>query len=167
MSICVINDEDAGAGWDDSEVPYYTRVDYVEVHTYYPEQKAFELTFRDEFDSYDPERWGKADGKTWHEMDSTFVKQNAYVEQGRLQLKLDKNPNYQDGGDGSDGDGDHTGDDDHSDEEPDEPDFHVLPAPKNGSLDAAIEKATRVAVTMVRNQLNMFSEYMGREYSKK
>jgi len=68
-------------------------------------------------------------------------------------LKLDLSSNH---------DGDHSGDD-----SGDEHDFHVLPPPKNGTLDASIEKATRVAVTMVRNQLNQFADYMGREYSLK
>merc|ERR1712141_640997 len=46
-------------------------------------------------------------------------------------------------------------DSDHSDG-----DFHVLPPPKSGSLDMAIEKATRVGVSMARMQLNNFSNTM-------
>ena len=34
MSICAINDDEAGRGWDDTEAPYYTKVDYVEVYNY-------------------------------------------------------------------------------------------------------------------------------------
>jgi hypothetical protein len=53
----------------------------------------------------------------------------------------------------------HSGDDSHEDSD-EEPDFHVLPPPKSGSLDMAIEKATRAGVSMVRMQLDNFSESM-------
>ena len=46
----------------------------------------------------------------------------------------------------------------------DQPDFHVLPAPKDGTLDAAIEKATRAAVTLVRNKLENFAHTMSFNY---
>jgi len=77
------------------------------------------LIFREDFDSYDPERWVKADDKTWEEMDSVFVEEYAYVEDGKLMLKLEKSSEFDDG---DHGDGDHG--DDHE-----ERDFHVLPAP--------------------------------------
>jgi len=72
------------------------------------------LIFREDFDSYDPERWVKADDKTWEEMDSVFVEEYAYVEDGKLMLKLEKSSEFDDGDHG----------DDHE-----ERDFHVLPAP--------------------------------------
>merc|ERR1712223_718191 len=70
--------------------------------------------------------------------------------------------------DGSDEESHHSGDESHdeshhgSDHESDhsDGDFHVLPPPKSGSLDMAIEKATRVGVTMVRMQLDNFSNTM-------
>merc|ERR1712109_364152 len=34
MSICALDSDEAGAGWDDSEAPYYTGIDYVEVYYY-------------------------------------------------------------------------------------------------------------------------------------
>merc|ERR1711953_507041 len=42
-----------------------------------------------------------------------------------------------------------------------EGDFHVIPPPKSGTLDSAIESSTRVLVTMVRTQLESFSHSMG------
>jgi len=77
------------------------------------------LNFREDFDSFDPERWVKADDKTWEEMDSVFVEEYAYVEDGKLMLKIEKSSEFDDG---DHGDGDHG--DDHE-----ERDFHVLPAP--------------------------------------
>merc|ERR1712077_124858 len=145
MSICALDDDGAGAGWDDTEAPYYSGIDYVEVYHYDEGENSFWLNFRDDFDTYDITRWASADNKTWDGMDSTFKKENTYVNDGRLYLRLDKNADYH--GD----DGDHSGDDE---------DFHVLPAPKDGTLDAAIEKATRVGVVMVRQYLDHFSSSM-------
>merc|ERR1712241_952005 len=119
-------------------------------------KEDFKLHFRDDFDTYDQNRWVSADNKTWDGMDSTFKKENAFVSDGRLFLRLDKNNDYPKDEDEQSGDDDeHSGDDSHDGE-----DFHVLPAPKDGTLDAAIEKATRVGVVMVRQYLDHFSSSM-------
>merc|ERR1711953_651196 len=136
MSTSVLDEDGAGAGWDDKEAPYYTDVD--------------------DFDTYDQNRWASSDNKTWEGKDSTLKKENAYVKNGRVYLRMDKNTDYHgDDGDHSGDDDEHSGDDSHDDE-----DFHVLPAPKDGTLDAAIEKATRVGVVMVRQYLDHFSSSM-------
>merc|ERR1712223_1109820 len=120
----------------DAGAPYYTDVDYVEVHRYDEGTKTFLLNFRDDFDTYDQNRWASSDNKTWEGKDSTLKKENAYVKDGRLYPRMDKNNDYPSDDDEQSGD--------------DDEDFHVLPAPKDGTLDAAIEKATRVGVVMVR-----------------
>merc|ERR1712051_102877 len=148
MSICALDGEDTGAGRDDTEA-HYNDFDYVEVYHYDAGEDSFWLNFRDDFDTYDQNRWVSADNKTWEGMDSNFKKENVEVKDGRLHLRLDKNADYH--GD----DDDHSGDDSHDDE-----DFHVLPAPKDGTLDAAIEKATRVGVVMVRQYLDNFASGM-------
>merc|ERR1712038_2137809 len=156
MSTSVLDEDGAGAGWDDTEAPYYTDVDYVEVHRYDEGTKTFLLNFRDDFDTYDQNRWASSDNKTWEGKDSTLKKENAYVRDGRLYLRMDKNNDYPvDDGDHNGDDDEQSGDDSHDDE-----DFHVLPAPKDGTLDAAIEKATRVGVVMVRQYLDHFSSSM-------
>merc|ERR1712223_2135426 len=132
----------------DAGAPYYTDVDYVEVHRYDAETKTVLLNFRDDFDTWDQNRWASSDNKTWEGKDSTLKKENAYVRDGRPYLRMDKNNDYP-----SDDD-EHSGDDSHDE------DFHVLPAPKDGTLDAAIEKATRVGVVMVRQYLDHFSSSM-------
>jgi len=149
LAFKVLNDDHAGAGWDDSEMPYYTFFDYVAVYHYNESDGNFYLNFRDDFNSLDPERWNKDDNITWDEVDSTFKQENAYIMNGHLEFKLSKNADYN--GD----DGEHSGEDSNDDE-----DFHVLPAPKDGTLDAAIEKATRVGVVMVRQYLDHFSSSM-------
>jgi len=155
MSICALDGDDVGAGWDDTEAPYYNDIDYVEVYHYDAGENSFWLNFRDNFDTYDQNRWVSADNKTWDGMDSTFKKENAYVKDGRLHLRLDRNADYYGDDDDHSNHDDHSGDDSHHDE-----DFHVLPAPKDGTLDAAIEKATRVGVVMVRQYLDHFSSSM-------
>merc|ERR1712203_661419 len=149
MSICALDGDEEGAGWDDTEAPYYSGIDYD------AGENSFWLNFRDDFDTYDQNRWVSADNKTWDGMDSTIKKENVYVNDGRLYLRLNKNADYH--GD----DGDHHGDEDeHSGDDSHDEDFHVLPAPKDGTLDAAIEKATRVGVVMVRQYLDHFSSSM-------
>merc|ERR1712079_635556 len=156
MSICALDSDEAGAGWGDTEAPYYSGIDYVEVYYYDATNEDFKLLFRDDFDTYDQNRWVSADNKTWEGMDSTFKKENAFVDDGRLFPRLDKNTDYHsDDGEHHGDDGEHSGDDSH-----DKEDFHVLPAPKDGTLDAAIEKATRVGVVMVRQYLDHFSSSM-------
>ena len=129
-------------------MPTYTQVDYVEVYSYNEADKSFNLEYRDDFNSLNDGvggMWGKADGNTWDDLASTFLEENVHVEDGHLLLSLTKNNDY-DGGDGDDGD------------------FHVLPPPKDGTLEQAIEKATRVAVTMVRSMLNEFADSMSHHY---
>jgi hypothetical protein len=147
MTILSLHNEESegneeGDGFDASEMPYYTDVDYVEVYRY-DSDGEFRLNFRDDFHAYWPETWAAVDNITWEGKGSTYKQENAYVKDGYLKLKLDRNADYH-------------GNDDHHDDE----DFHVLPAPKDGTLDAAIEKATRVGVVMVRQYLDHFSESM-------
>ena len=62
---------------------------------------------------------------------------------------------------GSNHDSEHDSDDDSDDDsDHDSSDFHVLPPPKKGTLDAAIESATRVALNMARTTLDHFAESM-------
>lgn len=136
--------------------PYYlptsTLVDYVEVYHYNSEEGTFWLSYRDDFTYLDSGRWAKGDNTSWKGNNSTFEEKNVFaepfVDTGRLFLTLDVNEKFKPSDDGCP---DKTGE---------EPNFHVLPAPQNGTLDAAIEKATRAAVTMVRIQLENFSNYL-------
>merc|ERR1712223_1973182 len=103
----------------------------------------------------------------------TFEPGNVYDENGKCILEFTEAYHESDDSDyepdGSDHDSDdesHHSSDDESDHGSDhdsdhsDGDFHVLPPPKSGSLDMAIEKATRVGVSMVRMQLDNFSNTM-------
>jgi len=155
MTLLYINSDEAGMGRDDSNIPYYTDVDYVEVWNYDLTNDSFNLNFRDDFDYLDTTKWSSIDSVTWEEQGSIFKEENAYIKNGQLHLKLDKNADFY-------GDDEPHHDDHHDDVH--HGDFHVLPAPQDGTLDAAIEKATRVGVSMVRQYLDSFSESMARSY---
>jgi len=73
MTILSLNDE-AGEGFDASEMPYYTDVEYVEVYRY-DSDGEFKLNFRENFDSYN-ERWAAVDNITWEGKASTYKKEN-------------------------------------------------------------------------------------------
>jgi hypothetical protein len=168
MSILALQGEDHG-NVDPEELPVYTAFDYVEVYSYDEANDNFNLKFREDFNSAEYnsylERWHYVTDYTWDAINSNQVQENVSFDGEALVLKLDKNPNYGHHDDHDD-DKDEKSDDedsDHDDHESDSEheDFHVLPAPKEGTLDRAIENATRVAVTMVRTYLDDFSENMG------
>jgi len=77
ITILALPDEEgeAGEGFDASEMPYYTDVDYVEVYRY-DSDGEFKLNFRDDFDSYN-ERWAAVDNITWEGKSSTYKQENA------------------------------------------------------------------------------------------
>ena len=145
MSVMSLDPRGFETTLDASKLPTQAEVDYVEVYNYNSEEGNFSLRYRDDFDTFNTKRWSKGDNETWVDMTSTFQKDQAFVCNGHLVLSLDVNehPEHR------------------CDAEPsDEPNFHVLPAPKEGTLDAAIEMATRAAVTMVRTQLENISYNM-------
>jgi len=74
VTILALKDE-AGEGFDASEMPYYTDVDYVEVYRY-DSDGEFKLDFRDDFYSYN-ERWAAVDNITWEGKSSTYKQENA------------------------------------------------------------------------------------------
>ena len=81
-------------------------------------------------------------------MTSTFQEDQVFVSGGHLVLKLDE---FTEQPKPKDDDSQERRVEPSDSKKPNqEPNFHVLPAPKDGSLDAAIEMATRATVTMVR-----------------
>jgi len=67
MTLLYINSDEAGMGRDDSNIPYYTDVDYVEVWNYDQTNDSFNLNFRDDFDYLDTTKWSSVDSVTWEE----------------------------------------------------------------------------------------------------
>jgi hypothetical protein len=61
-------------------------MDYVEIYDYNLESGNFNLNFRDDFDTLE-DRWGLGDITF---MNTTFVPENVYVNDGKLVLKVKK-----------------------------------------------------------------------------
>jgi len=116
-------------------MPFYTRYDYVEAYDYIESTDEFVLRFRDDFDTLDTNRWNLGE-HTFHDTSTTFAKENAYVSDGNLVLKMERA---------------------HKCENENPP---ILPEPMPGTLDKAVISTTRVLVSMVRNQLENFSQNM-------
>ena len=78
-----------GRGLDPSQMPFYTRYDYVEAYDYNVLTRQFNLRFRDDFNTLDRNIWRVSNDWTFPENDSVFMENHTYVEDGKLVLKLD------------------------------------------------------------------------------
>ncbi len=73
--------------WDDSVLPVYQFINYIDYKAYNATTKTFEGGWRDEFDTLDSARWGKASW-TFDTNRVDFVPENALVKNGILVLAL-------------------------------------------------------------------------------
>jgi endo-1,3-1,4-beta-glycanase ExoK len=73
--------------WDDSVLPVYQFVDYLDYKAYNATSKTFEGGWRDDFTSFDSARWGKADW-TFDGNRVDFVPENVVIKNGILVLAL-------------------------------------------------------------------------------
>lgn len=73
--------------FDEKELPKYQVIDWIEYHGYNKEDKSFALSWRDDFDKFDNNRWGKGD---WGFESNivTFSPDNIKVIDGELVLGL-------------------------------------------------------------------------------
>lgn len=73
--------------WDDSVLPVYQFVNYIEYKAYNSATKTFETGWRDDFNTFDTARWSKAN---WSFDDNRvdFVPENLVVKNGILVLAL-------------------------------------------------------------------------------
>lgn len=73
--------------WDDSILPVYQFINYIEVHTYNTATGDFEFAWRDDFNTFDNARWGKANWSfDGNRVD--FLPENVTVKDGILVLAL-------------------------------------------------------------------------------
>lgn len=75
--------------FDDSQLPVYQFINYLDYKAYNTTTKTFEGGWRDEFTSFDTSRWGKANW-TFDENRVDFAPENAVVKDGVLVLALTK-----------------------------------------------------------------------------
>lgn len=75
--------------WDDSVLPVYQFVNYIEYKSYNSSTKTFEAGWRDDFNSFDETRWSKANW-SFDTNRVDFVPENVVVKDGILVLALTK-----------------------------------------------------------------------------
>lgn len=73
--------------WDDSVLPVYQFVNYIEYKTYNTTTKQFEGGWRDDFDSFNSDRWGKANW-SFDTNRVDFAPENVVIKDGILVLAL-------------------------------------------------------------------------------
>ena len=90
--------------WDERVLPRFAYYDWVRYASYTPgsgdtgTNNDFTHEWQDEFVEFDTTRWEKSDDHTWNGNQSTFIKENAVIEDGHLILCLTDNEHigYQD-----------------------------------------------------------------------
>ena len=81
--------ESWGKGFNAADMPWYVLYDYVETFTWNSETKGFDFHWRDDFNTFDANRWHKSDNTTFDANSTTFRASQSYVEKGNLVLKME------------------------------------------------------------------------------
>ena len=81
--------ESWGKGLNTAAMPWYVEYDYVETFTYNVETKTFDFNWRDDFNTFDTNRWHKSDNTTFDANSSTFRASQSYIKNGKLVLKME------------------------------------------------------------------------------
>lgn len=76
--------------WNDSVLPVYQFVNYIDYKAYNTTTKTFEGGWRDDFNSFDDSRWNKANW-TYEDNRVDFAPENVVVKNGILVLALTQN----------------------------------------------------------------------------
>ena len=80
--------------FDDAEMPWYAKYDFVEVYDYNTTSKDFKLRWRDDFNTFDTKKWYASDNWGFENNSSLFMSSQVYVEDGNLVLKMDYNDGH-------------------------------------------------------------------------
>lgn len=78
-----------GKGFTDKDMPWYVLYDYVETYTYNNKTKGFDFHWKDDFNTFDSNRWHKSDNTTFDANSTTFRASQSYVLNGNLVLKME------------------------------------------------------------------------------
>ena len=84
--------ESWGKGLDASDMPWFVEYDYVESYVWNSHTKGFDFHWRDNFSTFDTNRWHKSDNTTFDANSTTFRASQAYIKDGHLVLKME--PDY-------------------------------------------------------------------------
>lgn len=80
--------------FDDADMPWFAKYDFVEVYDYNQKTKDFHLRWRDDFSTFDEHKWYASDNWGFENNSSLFMGSQAYVEDGNLVLKMDYNDGH-------------------------------------------------------------------------
>ena len=81
--------ESWGKGFDPKDMPWTVEYDYVETYTYNTETKGFDFNWRDNFNTFDTNRWHKSDNTTFDANSTIFRASQAFIKDGNLVLKME------------------------------------------------------------------------------
>ena len=78
-----------GHGFDAADMPWEVLYDYVETYTYNSHTKGFDFHWKDDFNTFDSNKWHKSDNTTFDANSTTFRASQAFVRDGTLVLKME------------------------------------------------------------------------------
>lgn len=78
-----------GKDFDPVDMPWFVEYDYVETYTYNSETSGFDFHWRDNFTTFDTNRWHKADNTTFDANSTTFRASQTTIKDGHLVLKME------------------------------------------------------------------------------
>ena len=81
--------ESWGKGFNAADMPWYVLYDYIETYTWNNETNGFDFHWRDDFVTFDANRWHKSDNTTFDANSTTFRASQSYVYDGNLVLKME------------------------------------------------------------------------------
>ena len=87
MNFWVTSNGAWGKGFNPTAMPWYAEYDFVEVHKW--NGSDFDFHWRDDFVSFDANRWHKSDNTTFDANSTTFRASQSYVRDGHLILKME------------------------------------------------------------------------------
>lgn len=78
-----------GKGFDAADMPWEVKYDYVETFTWNTHTNGFDFHWRDDFTTFDSERWHKSDNTTFDANSTTFRASQANIHDGHLTLTME------------------------------------------------------------------------------
>ena len=82
--------ESWGKGFDPKDMPWYVEYDYVETYAYNTETHGFDFLWRDNFNTFDTNRWHKADNTTFDANSTTFRASQAFIRDAQATNRFER-----------------------------------------------------------------------------
>ena len=78
-----------GHGFNAADMPWYCIYDYVETYTYNFKTNGYDFHWKDDFNTFDTNRWHKSDNTTFDHNSTTFRAEQTFTHGGNLVLKME------------------------------------------------------------------------------